>query len=189
MWAIFVYEAPDDLTGLSAFKLNRSIDELKRISQSVVPDTTVLVHGKPYVSANVAHTHLLELSGIATFIIIFLGGLIRKWSPSNRFLLLVLFSIISSYICGFFGVIVWFGSISLWALVCSSALIGLVVMLVGYFLLVQRHYPHLSPIKVFVKILPPYLGSFLLMQRLWHFCILRRSLPFGKSPYLCAAAF
>ena len=81
----FVYEAPDDLTGLSAFKLNRSIDELKSISQSVVPDTTVLVHGKPYVSANVAHTHLLELSGIATFIIIFLGGLIRKWSPSNRF--------------------------------------------------------------------------------------------------------
>ena len=85
VWAIFVYEAPDDLTGLSAFKLNRSIDELKSISQSVVPDTTVLVHGKPYVSANVAHTHLLELSGIATFIIIFLGGLIRKWSPSNRF--------------------------------------------------------------------------------------------------------
>lgn len=157
VWAIFVYEAPDDLSGLSAFKLNLSIDELKSISQSVVPDTTVLVHGKPYVSANVAHTHLLELSGIATFIIIFLGGLIRKWSPSNRFLLLVLFSIISSYICGFFGVIVWFGSISLWALVCSSALIGLVVMLVGYFLLMQRHYPHLSPIKVFDKIFTPLL--------------------------------
>lgn len=157
VWAIFVYEAPDDLKDLSAFDLNTCIDDLKQISTTIVPNAEVLIHGKPYVSVKAAHTHLLELSGIFTFIIIFLGGLIRRWSPSNRFPTLVIFSTLASFIAGFSAVIVIFGSVSLWAVVCASSLTGFVVMFVGYFLLVHRYYSLLSPVKVFDRILKPLL--------------------------------
>ena len=157
VWAIFVYEAPDNLEGLSAFELNDSIEQLKQISSSIVPGSVVKVHGKAYIGAAAAQTHFLELSGIATFILIFLGGLIRRWSPSNRFWLLVAFSILSSYIVGFFTVVIFFNSISLWAIVCSSALTGLVTMLVGHFLLTHRHYPKNSPTQILDRIFRPLL--------------------------------
>ena len=157
VWAIFVYEAPHDLKDLSVFELNHCIEALKQVSASIVPEATVLVHGKPYVSVKAAHTHLLELSGIATFILIFLGGLIRKWSPSNRFPTLVVFAVLSSYIVGLSAVIVFFGSVSLWTIVCSSALTGIVVMLVGYFLLVHRNNVNDSPLKVLDRIFKPLL--------------------------------
>lgn len=157
VWAIFVYEVPEDLKGLSAFELNKCIEDLKQLSQEIAPEAKVLIHGKPYVSVSVAHTHMLELSGIAMFIIIFLGGLIRRWSPSNRFPTLVVFSVLSSYVAGFSTVIFLFGTVSLWTIVCASALTGFVVMLVGYFLLEHRYYSLLSPVTVFDRILKPLL--------------------------------
>lgn len=157
VWAIFIYEVPEDLKGLSSLELNSSIDDLKQISEAVAPGSQVLVHGKPYVSSTAAHTHILELSGIAMFIIIFFGGLIRRWSPSTRFPTLAFFSVLSAYTTGTFVTIALFGSVSLWAIVASSSLIGLVVMLVGYFLLVHRHYSLLSPVRVFDRILRPLL--------------------------------
>ena len=157
VWAIFVYEVPENLEGLSPGALNNSIESLKQISAEIVPNTTVLVHGKPYIGAAAAHTHLLELSGIAMFTIIFLGGLIRRWSPSTRFPTLVVFSVLSAYTAGTFAVLVLFGTISLWTIVSTSAIMGLVVMLVGYFLLVHRHYSLLSPVRVFDRIMRPLL--------------------------------
>lgn len=157
VWAIFVYQAPEDLKDLPTFELNGCIEDLKQISATIVPNSHVLVHGKPYISVTAANTHLLELSGIFTFIIIFLGGLIRRWSPSNRFPTLVTFSVLASFIAGFSAVIVIFGSVSLWSIICASTLTGFVVMLVGYFLLVHRYYSLLSPVKVFDRILKPLL--------------------------------
>ena len=157
VWAIFVFQAPQNLENLSYLELNNAIDDLKEVSASIDPSSMVIVHGKPYVGAAAAQTHVLELSGIATFMIIFLGGLIRKWSPSNRFPTLVFFTILSSYVAGIFAVIITFREVSLWSIVCGSSLTGLVVMLVGYFLLVHRHYSLLSPVRVFDKILKPLL--------------------------------
>ena len=157
VWAIFVFQAPQNLENLSYLELNNAIDDLKEVSASIDPSSMVIVHGKPYVGAAAAQTHMLELSGIATFMIIFLGGLIRKWSPSNRFPTLVFFTILSSYVAGLFAVIITFREVSLWSIVCGSSLTGLVVMLVGYFLLVHRHYSLLSPVRVFDKILKPLL--------------------------------
>lgn len=153
VWGIFIFQAQADRSQLNPYKLTRSIESLREIVRQMDPQAQVLVHGRPFESAVAAQEQISELIAILCFHLLLIGALVWLWSRSSKMAWLTVLCVTSSYVFSLAVIIVMFQKLTLWTLVAGSAITGLNVGFVAFYLFAQRLYPHESPLDILDRIL------------------------------------